>query len=459
MDFRKEDPREAVEQMIRGVMEAYDAVGLAVSVFDKDQVLYEKTFGCRNRERRTPIDENTVFGLASVSKSFTALSIMLLAQRGLVDLNERVSAYIPEFRDPQKEPVLVWHLLCHAGGFFPMSRILVEQVASDLGIWNGGRDELTFDESLALEGTRRVAERMSACTRFICPPGERMSYCNDGFGLLSEIIRRRGGEKSFAEFLKKNVLEPLGMGRTAAEFIAPLTDENACALYKHVDGKLTGGWDYYDNAFVLPGGGAVKSTLHDMRAYVRMYLRDGAPLTGERTVREMTKPRQEYSFHSWYGYGVTTSVMGNLTIHQHGGGLTGISSNFAWCPELGLGVVVLCNTSNVPVSAISGAMFRWFDGQEPTFQPSFHEIPWTEERIRAACGVYQSGEGTRIEVSAPEGRLRVAVSGKPAEFFPAAPDMLVLPRPYSTGFMIFLPGEDGRDFAVRYGGRIVPREE
>ena len=189
MDFRKEGRQAAFEAFVGDVMKQYEAVGLAVSVFDKSDVLYEKAFGCRDQESQKPIDENTIFGLASVSKSFTAMSIMLLRQRGLVDLNEKVSTYIPEFRDPQDQPVLVWHLLCHSGGFFPMPRILVEHVAAGMGIWNGGKDELTFDESLALEGTRQVAERMSTRTSFICKPGERMSYCNDGFGLLSEIVR------------------------------------------------------------------------------------------------------------------------------------------------------------------------------------------------------------------------------------------------------------------------------
>ena len=458
MDFRKEGRQAAFEAFVGDVMKQYEAVGLAVSVFDKSDVLYEKAFGCRDQESQKPIDENTIFGLASVSKSFTAMSIMLLRQRGLVDLNEKVSTYIPEFRDPQDQPVLVWHLLCHSGGFFPMPRILVEHVAAGMGIWNGGKDELTFDESLALEGARQVAERMSTRTSFICKPGERMSYCNDGFGLLSEIVRRRGGEKSFAEFVKKNILEPLGMSRSCAEYIAPLHDENACTLYKHVGGKLQGGWDFYDNAFVLPGGGAMKSTLHDLRAYVRMYMNDGAPLTDEWTVREMTKIRQEYRFHSWYGYGIATNTIGNMTIHQHGGSLTGVSSNFAWCPELGIGVVVLCNTSGVPVSQISNALFRWFDGQEPYTEPQFHEVCWTKEQIEAACGAYQSGEGTRIEITAPEGRLKVTVAGETVDFITAAPDMLIVRHPFNTADMIFLSGGDGRPFAVRFGGRIVPRE-
>ncbi len=458
MDFRKEGRTEAFEQLAADIMKQYEAVGLAVSVFDKDKVLYEKTFGARTLEGGT-IDENTIFGLASVSKSFTAMSIMLLSERGLVDLNAPVSTYIPEFRDPQAEPVLVWHLLCHSGGFYPMKRILVEHVARDLGVWNDGRDELTFDEPLALEGTRQVAERMSTRTVLIGKPGERMSYCNDGFGLLSEIVRRRGGEKSFAEFVKKNILDPLGMTRSCAEYIAPLHDANACALYKHVGGELKGGWDFYDNAFVLPGGGAMKSTLHDLKSYVRMYMNRGKPLTGEYTVREMTKIRQEYRYQTWYGYGISTNLVDGVTVHQHGGSLTGVSSNFAWVPALGIGVVVLCNTSGVPSATISNALITLFNGGDPAAMKTWRPVEWSEEQKANACGAYQSGEGTRIEIALKNGALDVNIAGKTVDYTLAAPDMLVVHHPFNSADMIFLSRDDGRPFAVRFGGRIVPREE
>lgn len=458
MDFRKQGRTEAFERYADDIMKRCEAVGMIVSVFDKDDVLYEKTFGARTLEGGT-IDEDTIFGLASVTKSFTAMSIMLLSERGLVDLNAPVSTYLPEFRDPQADPVLVWHLLCHSGGFYPMKRILVEHVARDLGIWNDGRDELTFNESLALEGTRRVAGRLGNCARLIGKPGERLSYFNDGYGLLSEIIRRRGGETSYAGFVKKNILDPLGMTRTSAEYIAPLRDANACALYKRVGGELRGGWTFYDNAFVLPGGGSMKSTARDLRNYVRMYMNRGKPLTGEYVVREMTKIRQEHSYHAWYGYGIVIGLVDGLTVYRHGGSLPGISSNFAWVPELGIGVVTLCNTSGVPAAAISNALITLFNGGDPTAMKTWRPIEWSEEQKENACGVYQDGEGTRIEISLTDGALDVSVDGEKADYTLTAPDMLIVHHPFSTADMAFLSRDDDRPFAVRFGGRIVPREE
>ncbi|MBR0522480.1 MAG: beta-lactamase family protein, partial [Firmicutes bacterium] len=246
-----EDQVKVFERFAEDIQKQYEAVGIAVSVFDKDKVLYRKNFGYRDLETKAPIDDDTIFGCASISKSFTALSVMQLAEEGKVDINAPLCKYIPEFKDPQDEPVLVRHLLSHAGGFFPMPRILVEHVARDMGIWNDGKDELGMNEAMAVEGAKRVAERMSAQTRFTGKPGQRMSYCNDGFGLLSEIVRREGDQPSFSEYVREHILKPLGMTRSSAEFIAPLKDPNHATLYKHVDGKLKGGWDFYDNAFVL----------------------------------------------------------------------------------------------------------------------------------------------------------------------------------------------------------------
>ncbi|MCF0150256.1 MAG: beta-lactamase family protein, partial [Firmicutes bacterium] len=134
------------EQFVEDIKKAYDAVGIAVSVFDKEKVLYRNNFGVRDAQTGLPIDDDTIFGCASISKSFTAMSIMQMAEKGIIDIEDPICKYLPEYTDPQKDPVCIKHLLSHAGGFFPMPRILVQQVAEELGIWNGGKSELTHDE-------------------------------------------------------------------------------------------------------------------------------------------------------------------------------------------------------------------------------------------------------------------------------------------------------------------------
>lgn len=448
---------QAFEQFVEDIKKAYEAVGIAVNVFTKDKVLYRQNFGVRDAESGLPIDDDTIFGCASISKSFTAMSIMQLAAKGIINIDDPLSKYLPEYTDPQKDPVLVKHLLSHAGGFFPMPRILVQQVAEELGIWNDGKSELTHDEALASLGAKKVAERMASQTKLIGKPGYMMSYCNDGFGLLSEIVRRYGGEISFAAYVKKNILEPLGMTRSSAEFIAPITDANHASLYKHVAGKLTGGWDFYDNAFVLGGGGAMKSTIHDLTEYVRMYMNAGKPIADKYIVNEMYKPRQHYRFHSWYGYGVCSINVDDFTVNQHGGSLTGVSSNFGWSPELGIGVVVFCNTSGVPVSEISNAAFRLAAGHDPLPQPCALRCEWDEASKQAICGAYSSGEGNALEAALENGQLKLTQGGKALDFYTATPDTIMIKGAYKESDAIFLSDDNGVVWGVRFGGRILPK--
>lgn len=109
-----------------------------------------------------------------------------------------------------------------------------------------------------------------------------MSYCNDGYGLLSEIVRRVGGEASFADYVKKNILDPLEMERSGCDYLRPRLDENSAVLYKKENGVMTGCKDYYDNAFVLGGAGSMKSTISDMKKILYMYLNHGKTPDGGR---------------------------------------------------------------------------------------------------------------------------------------------------------------------------------
>ena len=94
------------EELVSRIQERSNAVGIAVAIVDRNgNTQYEKFFGYRDQERKLPIDEDTIFGLASVTKSFVALSIMQLVEAGKVDLDDPVSKYIPEFTNRNQKPI------------------------------------------------------------------------------------------------------------------------------------------------------------------------------------------------------------------------------------------------------------------------------------------------------------------------------------------------------------------
>ena len=464
MNRATEEGRAGFETLVGQIMEHYDAAGMAVAVIDDKETLYQQFFGYRDVEEQVELNENTIMGMASISKSFTALAIMQLAEKSVIDLDAPLTRYLPEFRNAhQPQQVKVYHLLSHAGGFLPQRRMLVEEVARELDIWQEGKVELGPHAGLAQRGTELVCQRLDAQTRHTGKPGEYMSYSNDSYGLLSEIIRRYGGEDSFADYVEKHIFRPLEMHRSTALFIQPAQDPNCTKLYYHKEGKRQWCRDFYDNAFVLMGGGAVKSTLADMKQYLRMYLRGGVGPRGNRVlseygIREMGKPRQQYRFQEQYGYGLSVQQLDEITVIGHGGSMTGISTFFAWSPQLDVGVVVLCNTTGVPASLVAEEALRWFNGKPvPTPRTQWQDARWSDSQIQAACGMYHSDEGADIELFDDGGKIGLRLAGQPKSCIAVYNDTILIPEAFEDKDVLLLADESRGVWGLRYGGRILSR--
>lgn len=458
------------EMQIEDMIKTYEAVGVAAAIVEADgTTVYQKFWGYADKDTKQELNENTIFGLASVTKSFTALAIMQLAEQGRIHLDDPVSKYIPEFTNKNQKKVTIAHLLYHSGGFFPLPRILVGDVAKKLGLSEDKDGDFAYNEAIAVEGARQVAERLDSLTEdngLNGYPGENFSYCNDGFGLLSEIVRREGQEDSFAEYLNRHILEPLQMRRSFCDFVRPARDDNSAVLYKKVDGEMKGSRDYHDNAFVLNGGGAMKSTLDDLKKYVLMYLNRGEGPDGERLlsrygIGEMCKGHQNYLARGSYGYGLSIGRMDDLTVIGHGGSLPGVSSNIAWSYEAGAAVIILCNTSGVPAGLMSDALLKAYNGHSPIDKrDSWRETVWSDDTIAAACGLYESGEGTSVKLFEKEpGVIGAEVDGEAKAILPVNGEAAILRSRYSDGYLRLCRKESGAIYAISYGSRMIPRKK
>lgn len=459
------------EDLVKQIQMRSGAVGIAVAIVDTEgKTQYEKYFGCRDKEEKLPMDDNTIFGLASVTKSFVALSIMQLCERGILSLEDPVSKYIPEFTNKNQETVKIHHFLSHSAGFFPVPRTLIKNVAESLGITEEKDGDFAYIEALAKEGTKVVARQLDAQEKgkgLIGRPGDYMSYCNDGFGLLSEIVRREGGEPSFAEYVKKNILAPLGMERSGCDFLRPRLDPNAAVLYRRTENGMEGTRDYYDNAFALSGAGSMKSTIGDMKKLLAMYLNygkgpDGTRLLSMEGIKAMVRPRIEYRPESYYCFGLSTKKLDDLTVVEHGGSLTGVSSNLSWSYDAGAGVIVLCNTSDVPVSAIADAAMRMYHGRNPLGDRDYYrEEAWSAKTKKEACGFYGAAEEDEnsIEIYEQDGRICVRAGSAEMPFITVSESVGVI-RGYANDKTIKLFwNEEGHVFAIGFGGRMMPKKQ
>ncbi|MEY8352079.1 serine hydrolase domain-containing protein [Lachnospiraceae bacterium 54-53] len=457
------------EAMIRQIMKECDACGMAAAIVDKEGgTLYENFFGYADRDAQKDLNEDTVFGLASVTKSFTALSVMQLEEAGILSIEDPVNKYIPEYTGFNQPSVTIGNFLNHSGGFFPLPRILVGEVAKNLGLEERSCGDFAYNTRIAEEGARLVSERLDAQTfenrGLNGMPGRHFSYCNDGYGLLSEIIRREGPEPSYADYLKRHILDPLHMDRSFCDFLRPSLDDNAATLYKRVNGTMVGSRDYHDNAFVLNGGGAMKSTLGDMKKYLCLYLNGGKTRKGERLLSEyrmgeMCRPRQPYLADGYYGYGLCLKQLDDLKVFGHGGSLPGVSSHMAWSREAEAGVIILCNTSDVPVSLISDALMRVYNGKSPVdSRDRYQETPWSLKTVEAAAGIYESGEGTRIEILKQEdGTPGVKENGVLKPLVPINPHAGFVRNTFTDNYLYLHRTENNGIDAITYQSRMIPR--
>jgi CubicO group peptidase (beta-lactamase class C family) len=307
----------SVRASIRKQIVERDVPSLAVAVAQDGKILWEEGFGWADRENRTPSTEHTVYSLASISKPFTATGLMVLRERGLVDLDRPINDYLGEAK-----------LQLRAGG----SPATVRQVA---GHTSGLPLHYQFfyeDEPFRPPGMDETIRRYG---NLLTPPGERYQYSNLGYGVLDYVISRLS-RKDYIDFMREEVFRPLGLTRTSVH-LTPQLQKHAAVRY----GPDALSIPFYD--FDHRGGSAVWASAHDLVRFGMFHLKARLPdqkaILPDRAVDEMQKGK---------GYGVGWALDDKLTYRtvSHTGGMGGVATSLVLIPSEKIAVVVLCNVSS-----------------------------------------------------------------------------------------------------------------
>ncbi|HEY4132314.1 MAG TPA: serine hydrolase domain-containing protein, partial [Gemmatimonadaceae bacterium] len=195
--------RTAPDSMARAIDKVFDAwrstngPGCAVGVGRNGNVMFERGYGMANLETGTPITPSSIFHVASVSKQFTAMSIMLLEHDGKLSVNDNIRKYLPEIPD-YGTPITIRHLLTHTSGLRDQWSLMYLQ---------RGR----FEEDRITEAD--VMDIVPRQTALNFTPGAEYLYSNTGFTLLGVIVKRVSG-KSLRDFADERIFKPLGMTHT-----------------------------------------------------------------------------------------------------------------------------------------------------------------------------------------------------------------------------------------------------
>jgi len=320
-----------VDQTISEAMEKEHLPG-AVFILVKDgKVAMAKGYGYSNLEKQTPVTpEKTIFRIGSISKVFTALSIMQLADTHRIDLNDDVNKYLtqPKVDSRYSEPVRFWHLITHTAGF--------DQVGDRGREFTKPEDRQPLGEYLAKTMTR------------IRPPGQVSCYDTWGITLAGYLIEKIS-KVPYPEFMKKNVFRPLGMTRTNVETPESLKADLAMG-YRYQDGKfIPQGYEYYAT---LPAS-AIDATALDMAQYMIAVLGDGSAdghnaFLSKRATQQIIQPQfSNFPGIPAFAYGFFEDRITQPRTMHHGGNMNGFATDMYLVPEHQLGFFVAYNSDRV----------------------------------------------------------------------------------------------------------------
>ena len=337
----------AVDAVVARTLKAFDVPGIAVAVVKDGQVVMAKGYGISSLATKAPVDANTLFGIASNTKAFTAAALGLLVDEGKLRWDDKVTDYIPEFKmyDPYvTAEFTVRDLLTHRSG--------LGLGAGDLMFFPDSSDFTIKDVIHNLRYFRPVSSFRS-----------QFDYDNNLYLVAGEVIKRISGQP-WAEFVEARLLKPLGMSRSAAGFARLPSPTNVSEGYALVGGR-TQVVARYVNPMVGPAGG-IYSSVADLSKWALMLLGGpGAPasLLKPATLRELWLPQTitppyfvtaGYNTHfSAYGLGWFLQDARGYKAVLHNGGLPGQVTQVTLLPELHLGIIVLTNQETAAYAAVT----------------------------------------------------------------------------------------------------------
>ncbi|MBM7095344.1 beta-lactamase family protein [Bacillus sp. H-16] len=310
------DMSDELDSYMEEALEKYDIPGASLSIVEGDGLFYQNSWG--DRSDGSHVTEVSPFIIGSVSKPLTALAIMILADDGVVGLEDSIDQHLPWFSydSPTGEMITIQHLLELKSGIAP-------------------EDSHRVTDDFTTATIREAAEELNGIT-LAKAPGEHYDYLSVNYILLGAIIEDVSGE-SFAEFMDNRIFSPLEMTNTTADYYEELA-LGYLPGYESWFGMAVKSDGFYD-----PSGapyGYIVSSAEDMATFLSFLLEGGVLLSDEMRAVYLSEPGEGES----YGYGWRyKNPFRNSTFPWHPGGTPGYRSEVFLLPEENLGAVLLTN--------------------------------------------------------------------------------------------------------------------
>ncbi|QYR22477.1 beta-lactamase family protein [Paenibacillus sp. sptzw28] len=355
----------------------------AVLVAEENRTLMSKGFGMANFEHDVRNTSTTKFRLGAITKSFTAIAIIQLQDQGLLNDNDPISLYIPDY--PNGNIITIHHLLTNSSGIPDYSSF-----------------PLYWEKTMRLYSTTEQTIESFKDKPLQFTPGDGCNYTSSPFILLSYIIEKVSGI-SYQKYITNSILSPLNMRNTGVDDGRTLLKHSASgySIYKGIIPT-----EYVDIS-LHAGAGGMYSTVEDLYLWDKALSRDGI-LSQQKWEQLFGSNTSPFGSCGWV---VTEQFINNKTRKRvwHNGTMNGFYSEFNRYIDENITIIVLSNVNLTPVDVICERLAKIVMGEEVVPPNPVVRISIASDELRKYAGIYNTGEETNSKDSVEEAQLREAL--------------------------------------------------
>lgn len=341
------EKRTQIESAVSKFMASTHVPGVSVAVVENGNYEWAAGFGLADVENNAPASEHTLFRLASISKSLTAVAAMQLWERGRLDLDVPIQKYCPAF--PQKPwPITTREVMGHLAGIRHYK--------------SGSQDDPEIGNTKHFDNPIQAGLDFVKNDALLSEPGKQFHYSTQGYTVVGCVIEGASGAK-YVDFVQQNVFVPAGMDHTQVDdrfAIIPYRTR----FYRRTDSGTVQNADFLDSSYKIPGGGWISSA-EDMAHFEVAILSDKLIKHATRDLM-WTPLKPTDGSKDEYGLGWGNSNENGIASVGHNGGQQGTSTSFYIAPAQHAGVVVLANMEDVDVSALAQDILKVLVGGDGT---------------------------------------------------------------------------------------------
>ncbi|WP_248912343.1 serine hydrolase [Gelidibacter algens] len=393
--------------------------GFSFLIAKKGKPIYQKAFGMANMESNIPMSINHVFEIGSMTKQFTAVSILMLGEDGKLNLEDDITKYIPDY-PTQNKKITIQHLLNHTSG-----------IKSYTGMANfRTRAKVDISPKELIDTFKN--EPMDFA------PGEKYQYNNSGYILLGYIIENITGD-SYSNFIESQIFKPLDMTSTSFGSRKRIIANRALGYSEIENG--------YENADYLSmsvpyAAGAIMSTTGDLLKWQNA-LNTNTLITEESYIKAANGSTLNDGTHISYGFGLEEGDINGSKSIEHGGGIFGYTTMGIYIPEQEIFVTGLTNCDCKDISGVTARIASIVIGKP--YPDKKNAIKLSENELTKWVGSYKFEDGTIRFITMDKGQLYSQKEGSMKfELYPMTP----------TDF-IFESGTQSYSFSERNGKKEV----